>query len=265
MTNVKILGVRIDKITMPEALEMAGKWVEGKQEKYIVTPNIEIIMSAQNDPAFRAVLNNADLAIPDSARFNWAVAMTQKKSFLKRLIIWPFFFFSSVKIIPSFPVVTGTDLMEQLIVLSAKKGYRIGLIGGSLEIADKLKECLHARYPKLEIVFTDGDIVVDNQGETERWEKGPDILKIPFDIVFVALGQKKQERWIVNNMHRMKGRVYIGVGGAFEYLSGEVRRAPAWMRYLGFEWLFRLVIQPWRVKRFGALVRFVFLIAKSAK
>jgi DNA polymerase-3 subunit gamma/tau len=80
------------------------------------------------------------------------------------------------------------------------------------------------------------------------------------DILFVAFGHVKQEKWISKNLSKTNVSVMLGVGGAFDYLSGEVSRAPKWLRIIGFEWLYRLILQPWRVFRFGSLVRFIFLV-----
>ncbi len=86
----------------------------------------------------------------------------------------------------------------------------------------------------------------------------------PVDILFVALGHIKQEKWIADNLDRIPVHVAMGVGGAFDYLGGFVPRAPKLMRELGLEWLFRLVVQPWRIKRQLALIKYLWLLAKRA-
>ncbi len=82
----------------------------------------------------------------------------------------------------------------------------------------------------------------------------------PLDLLFVAFGHIKQEKWIANNLEKIPVKVMMGVGGAFDYLSGNVLRAPKWVRSLGLEWLFRLVLQPWRIKRQLSLFMFLWLI-----
>ena len=89
------------------------------------------------------------------------------------------------------------------------------------------------------------------------------ISKMSADILFVAFGSPKQEMWIAQNLRRIDVRIAIGVGGAFDFISGKVARAPLWIRNLGLEWLFRLIVQPWRAKRQIALVKFVFLVIKE--
>lgn len=141
---------------------------------------------------------------------------------------------------------SGTDFMEKLVNLAAEKGFTAGFLGGREGIAEKCAECLLRKYPKLKISFASGDIQA----------KIP-----PSDILFVALGHIKQEKWIANNLDKISVHVAMGVGGAFDYLGGFVPRAPIWMRNLGLEWLFRLIIQPWRIKRQLALLKYLWLLA----
>lgn len=270
MNNFKVFGVEIDEVTEDQVVEQIDKWLgEGRGSKvedrrsnkhYIVTPNIEFLMQARQDAEFRKILNAADLKIPDSSRFNWVKAIQNEKNVVKRLLIWPFFLYSSVKILPSFPVTTGADLMSRLREESTEKAYRIGLIGGGKGLAEKVRQRYLGDKQDFGIVFTDSSIKVDKDGNTLEWVKQNDILSKDLDILFVGLGQVKQEKWIVKNLDKIPARVFIGVGGAIDYLSGDIARAPLFMRRLGLEWLFRVILQPWRIKRFGVLVKFVFLI-----
>lgn len=91
----------------------------------------------------------------------------------------------------------------------------------------------------------------------------PHSLTEKIDIMFVALGHKKQEKWIRRNLPKLNTRVMVGVGGAFDYLSGSVPRAPKVLREIGLEWLFRLAVQPWRVKRFWKLFYFIYQVVTS--
>lgn len=140
---------------------------------------------------------------------------------------------------------SGTDFMEKLIGISAEKGFVVGFLGGKDGVAEKAAECLKRKYPTLKVSFTSAD--------TES-------LIPPLDILFVALGHIKQEKWIADNLDKIPVHLAMGVGGAFDYLSGQVPRAPVWVRNLGFEWLFRLIIQPWRIKRQLALIKYLWLI-----
>lgn len=110
---------------------------------------------------------------------------------------------------------------------------------------------LKKNLPKLKIIYSNSNVSVDKDGNSES-------LDIPkLDILFVAFGQVKQEKWIDKNKDRFDVKIFMGVGGAFDYLSGQVTRAPLFLRRIGLEWLFRLVLQPWRIKRFWALLEFL--------
>lgn len=136
--------------------------------------------------------------------------------------------------------VTGVDFMEKLVERSSDWGVTIGLLGGRDGVANKTFECLQKKYPRIKI---------DNAS--------PDLL-------FVALGAPKQEKWITQNLPKLKVKVAMGVGGAFDYISGRVSRAPIGLRTLGLEWLFRLIVQPWRIKRQLKLLQYLWLLTRSS-
>ena len=218
MFNVKILGVRVDKINLAEAVKLVEVWVKQDKKRYIVTPNPEFIMLAQKDAEFRKILNSADLAIPDGAGLRLADRRLNR--------------------------VTGVDLMLSLI----NKGYKTVLAGGKPGIAEKvaitLRSNLVGRPTRLDLV-----------GMTE-----PSVEKINNirpDLLFVALGMAKQEKWIVKNLPKLNVKVAMGVGGALDQIAKPWLRAPLLVRRAGLEWLYRLILQPWRLKRQWQLVRFL--------
>lgn len=235
--KVDILGVKIDDVNMAEAQALVEKWIWNPGKHYIVTPNPEMLVAAQKDPAFKDVLNDADLSIPDGAGLKLSGKV--KNTF------------------------AGTDFMEKLVSLAAEKGFTTGFLGGSDGVAKKTVECLKIKYPKLKVVFAESGGKVDDDGKW-RMEDYQNSTKIPpTDILFVAFGHIKQEKWIARNLEKIPAHVVMGVGGAFDYLSGSVPRAPKWVRNLGFEWLFRLIIQPWRIKRQLVLIRYLWLLLSS--
>ncbi len=253
--KINILGVSIDRVNLFQAVGQVEQWIKQGGKHYIVTPNIEFLMIAQKDPRFKEVLNRANLAIPDSSRFGWILDVLQEKNLLKKLLIWPFFIFPTSPPITRFEHVTGTDLMERLIKEACDWGITVGFLGGGSGVAEKLKECLIKRYPKLQVAYCNEGEAIDKEGD----EIGVSRYVIPdMDLLFVAFGAPKQEKWIAKNLEKYPVKVMMGVGGAFDYLSAAVPRAPEFLRNVGFEWLFRLIMQPWRISRFWNLVRFVF-------
>lgn len=276
-----ISGIKIDDVNMDEALVLVEKWIWNKPayrtgkpfdttqgKHYVVTPNLEFILAAQKDQEFKDILNRADLAIPDSSSLGFSYWLL-KKNRLTRLLLWPLFFLPFKQVIP-FERVLGIDLMEALCKLSAEKGFVVGFLGGAKGVAEKCAECLLKKYPNLKISFASGDIEVNKQGrEVESSNKNQELSKkkldskfliLPSDILFVAFGHIKQEKWIADNLDKIPIHVAMGVGGAFDYLSGSVPRAPKWIRDLGFEWLFRLFVQPRRIKRQFSLLKYLYLL-----
>ncbi len=147
--------------------------------------------------------------------------------------------------------------MEMICQLAAQKKWPVFLLGGEEGVAEKTAENLKNKYPDLEIQTTGIILGTVPKGQSFR---RPAIL-------FVALGASKQEKWIINNLAKMPSvKLAMGVGGAFDFISGRVRRAPKPLRLIGVEWLWRLFCQPWRMGRiFNAVVKFPYLVIKSTK
>lgn len=208
-----ILGVKVDRVTLPQALKIVDSWLKTSKKHYLTTPNPEMIVAAQKDSEFKRILNAADLAIPDG------VGLRLADGHLRRL--------------------AGADLMLALI----KKGYKTLLVGGKPGVAQ-------AAAKKLGVMgMTEPDVVKIN--------------KIKPDLLFVALGHGKQEKWIDKNLKKLKVKVAMGVGGALDYVAKPWLRAPFLIQALGLEWLWRLIIQPWRIKRQLALLEFIYDIIQA--
>lgn len=246
-----ILGVKVDDVNMDQALSQIEKWIWNPGKHYIVTPNPEFIVAAQKDLIFKKVLNDADLSIPDGVGLKLSGRV--KNTF------------------------AGTDLMERLISLAAEKGFVTGFLGGKEGVAKKVVERLKRKYPNLKISYVSSGGVIDNDGNPqevlsskyyvsrEEVDKSKNSHNTKYitpatDILFVAFGHIKQEKWIANNLGKIPVKIAVGVGGAFDYLSGSIPRAPIWLRSLGFEWLFRLTVQPTRIKRQLALLQYLWLL-----
>ncbi len=274
-----ILGVKVDFIDINEAVSIVNSWIGKKGKHYIVTPNPEMIVDSLENTTFRNALNKADLAIPDSSRLGWAQSYNSSTNVFNKILHLPQIFLPNFLDKKLYPVTTGVDLTECLIKLAEEKGYRTAYLGGSKRVADKLFKCLRVKYPTLKIEFCSGNILVNTQGEMQfdtqnnkttqsKNIKSSSLLNVhtlskKVDILFVAFGHIKQEIWMQKNLPKLNARIMVGVGGSFDYISGSVSRAPEFMRSLGLEWLFRFIIQPWRIKRFWKLPYFVYLVAKD--
>ena len=241
-----LLGVKIDDVNVGQAVQIVETWLEKSEKHYIVTPNPEFLVDAQNDPEFKKILNEADLSIPDGIGLR-----------------------INTDIVCNTP---GIDLMEELIKMAAEKAVTVGFLGGRDEVAEKAAERLQKKYPKLKVTLaTSGGVIqnevrdlsrmrVSNKLRDSSASPQNDIKIPPTDLLFVAFGHPKQEKWIVENLDKIPVRVAMGVGGSFDYISGRVPRAPLLIRKLMLEWLFRLVIQPWRIKRQLKLLKYLWLV-----
>ncbi len=225
-----LLGVGLSDLTQKQVLEYIVQKVRKSREKfYIVTPNPEFLVLANDDSEYKKVLNSADLALADGVGIIWASKIL-KKGISHRI--------------------TGIELIENLCKRANDWPVTVSFLGGKPKIAERAAECLQKRHSSLKVSFAGSEI--------SNFDKFP-----PSDILFVAFGAPKQEFWIANNLNKLPIKVAIGVGGAFDFISGNVPRAPKWVRDAGFEWLFRLIIQPWRAKRQLSLIKFIILVIKE--
>lgn len=239
----KILGVGVTNATEDEILEYIITSLEKKQEKYyIVTPNPEILVYATKHQDFKNILNNAKIALNDGVGVSLA-GKVLGKPFKSR--------------------VTGVDLMEKLCSRLNEKAVTVGFLGGRDGVAEKTAECLKQKYPKFKVVFAASEWSIHL-----GWWRGNNLDSSEvksannhnIDILFVAFGHPKQEMWMAENINKLPVRIMMGVGGSFDYISGRVPRAPLFIRKIGFEWLFRLTREPWRIKRQLSLVEFVWKV-----
>lgn len=228
--KIFLLGVGFNNLKINDVLELIIKGLKKSDEKYyVVTPNPEILVIADTNPNYKKVLNEAKLALSDGIGVMFA---------------------SRLLLAPLKERIHGVDLMESLCKEVSKQPITVGFLGAGPHVAELTAECLREKYPGLKINFTE-----------EEWnfeKKYPET-----DILFVAFGSPKQEIWINENLSRLPVKVAIGVGGAFDFVSGKVRRAPVFVRKLGLEWLFRLAIEPRRIKRQLRLIKFIYLVCKE--
>lgn len=237
--QVDILGVKVNQITFVEAVAYIKDLVQKEGQYQIATVNPEFVVTATRDQEFQKILESVDLAVPDG------VGLVMAGKILGT---------------PLKGRVPGTDLVEELARVGEGLGWRFYLLGGrqgSGELASKL---LRIRYPQIKIAgFFEGDGSESGDIETVKIVKGAGKI----DILLVAYGHPKQEKWIKRNLAKTEAKVAIGVGGAFDYLSNQKKRAPGFLRQIGFEWAYRLIWEPWRLKRQLDLPKFVLLVIKK--
>jgi N-acetylglucosaminyldiphosphoundecaprenol N-acetyl-beta-D-mannosaminyltransferase len=208
---------------MESALARIESMVQEGGHHLVATVNPEFVMRARSDPEFARVLESASLCIPDGQGVVWAARRQGCEM--------------------SGPV-TGVDLIPPLAGLCATRGWRMFLLGAAPGVADELARRLRAEHPELEV-----DAAAEDESAELVRRRRPHVL-------LVAFGAPRQEMWIDQAARAAGVPVAMGVGGSFDYLTGRVPRAPAWMRSAGLEWLYRLGRQPWRLKRMAVLPRY---------
>lgn len=227
----KILGVKVDEINLKEAILIIEKFIKSGKAHQVVTVNPEIIMATQIHSAYREILNDSDLNVPDGVGLILA-AKLRGRNIKGR--------------------VTGVDLVYEL----AKYNHSIFFLGGQNNVAQQTADVLTKSNPNIKVAGFDqgGEVGEDGKVKEKVLDK---IKKAKPDILLVAFGHPKQEFFIDRYKNELKIPISIGIGGTFDYISGKVSRAPLWMQDLGLEWLFRLFVEPKRWRRiYTAVIKF---------
>ncbi|MBQ7723941.1 MAG: WecB/TagA/CpsF family glycosyltransferase [Selenomonadaceae bacterium] len=233
--RVEILGVKVDAVTMAQAVERVEDLIAEKNSSIVATANAEMLLNATHDAELKKILNAASLVVPDGAGTVWA-ARHLGKQMPER--------------------VAGFDLVQELMKIAPARGIKFFLFGAAPGIADKAKLKAETLYPGIKIVGTRNGYFKPAD-ETEIISQ---IKNSQPDILLAALGVPKQEKWLFKYRDELKIPVSIGVGGTFDVMAGVVKRAPLWMQKARLEWLFRAMLQPSRAGRLIALPKFVWKV-----
>src|SRR3989338_4593430 len=249
--SIHILGVRIDAETIDQAQQKVQDFLRSSEQHTIFTPNPEMLVMAHKNKQFRDVLNRGSLNLCDGKGIELVARGKVKR-------------------------IAGVDFIMDICKNAAEEGKSVYLLGsGSREVVERTRSNLTVMYPGLKIVGAqkgpkigrlstrggsalggkDWKIEENNSLVDDIRSKSPDIL-------FVAFGHGKQELWIDTYLKELQSvKIAMGVGGAFDFISGKIPRAPQWMRAMGLEWLWRLFRQPWRAGRiWNATVKFLFFV-----
>ena len=238
-SGLKILGVPVDAITYDDWMNQIGNWIKSDiGARHVCTVNPEFIIVARRDPIFFNILNRAALCVPDGVGLLWA----------SRHLGAP---------LPE--RITGSDGVPLIARHAAEKGWKIFFLGAGAGIAKRAAGVLKARHPQLIVSGTYGG----RPAEREEDEIVKLINASGANILLVAFGAPQQDKWIARNLPRLQVAMAMGVGGSFDFIAGVVPRAPQWMRDRGLEWLYRLLRQPWRLRRMLRLPRFVIAVLRQ--
>jgi len=229
----KILDVQIDELDFKQVMRKIADFCLGKRLRQIVTVNPEFLVATQHDEEFKKILNAADLSVPDGFGLKIGAWLSGQKLGER---------------------ITGVDLTWEIAKLASERGWSVFLLGGKSGVAYKTAQRLKLVHPKLKIAGT-------YAGSPEERGIVVKINSTKPNILLVAFGAPKQDKFIYNNRTRLNTQVAMGVGGTFDFISATTPRAPKWMRALGLEWLYRLIHQPSRIGRiFTAVVKFPLMV-----
>lgn len=235
--TISILGVKIDNITKEESGNITKKLIEesNKSCKIIVAPNTEFVMCAQKDKEFFDILKQAELATPDSIGIIIG-AKLQNKKFKERI--------------------PGQAYFREVIRKSEIEGWSIYILGGTDDVIEAAVANVKKDFPKANIVgYHEGYFVKDSEEEVIN-----QINSLEPNVLFVAMGAPKQEKWIYKNKDKLKVDVATGQGGTLDYEAGRIKRAPKFIQKIGMEWFWRLMIEPSRIVRMRVLPIFLIKI-----
>ncbi len=231
--KINIRGVLFDDVSMQEALDVCRDFLrEESGARVIHTPNAEIVQMCVENPAQYALVNSADLIVPDGAGVILASKILHRP--LRK------------------GKVAGIELCEGLMAIAASVGYRVFILGGKPGIAEKAGEKLCEKYPGLCIVGTNDGYFKEDAAIIQK------INDSGADILLVCLGVPKQEQWMHAHRGELNVRLMGGFGGSLDVFAGAVKRAPAFFIRFGLEWLYRLLCEPKRIGRMMKLPKFIF-------
>lgn len=237
--KVDVLGIEFEHTTKTEIIHTLEKRIKDNKKTFIVTANPEIVMYAQRDSQYKNIVQSADYIIPDG------IGIIMGAKLLKN---------------PLPERIPGFDLMKDLLTIANKEQLRVFFLGARENVLNKAIDNVKHDYPGIQIAGCHHGFFNEEDPEvaTMVQESNP-------DIVFVALGFPRQERWISKNAHLFQQGIFMGVGGSFDVLSGTVKRAPTLWRKLNIEWLYRLIKQPQRWKRMTFLPIFMLKVITTRK
>jgi len=241
-SSFRVLGVRVDAVQISDAVTRMESWIEQRHgNHYITVTGMHGITVAQRDPTFKAVLSTADLVVPDGMPLVWLGRRSGHR--LRRRVY-------------------GPELMETFLQQTTARGYRHFFYGGAPGVPELLAQRLAERFPGLQVAGTHSPpfrpLTAEEDDAAVR-----EINSSGADVLWVGLGEPKQERWMHEHRDRLNVPVAVGVGAAFDIHAGRLKQAPLWMRENGLEWLFRLAVEPRRLWRryiiYGS--RFIWWVA----
>ena len=235
MKPVEMMGVPITPVTRQQIPEIIANYLEGTQCRSIMTPNPEMVMAAQKHDGLMDALKSSDLVLPDG--IGLIIASRMKRMGLKERV-------------------TGIDTMDQILYYCHQTEKRIFLLGSKPGVADQAAKNIENKYPGLQIAGTHHGYFENDDSEQILHM----INQSQADVLFAGLGFPRQEIWILQHQGKLACKMAMGIGGSLDVYAGVAKRAPLVFQKVGLEWFYRLMREPWRIKRMMVLPRFLWNI-----
>jgi N-acetylglucosaminyldiphosphoundecaprenol N-acetyl-beta-D-mannosaminyltransferase len=238
--HIDFFGTKITVICQCEQLNQIEELIKKNCCSYITYSNVHVVVTAANDKFLMEAVNYAAIASPDGTPLVWA-ARLKGVSAIERC--------------------SGPDMMEKILKMSVEKGYRHYFYGGTSDNLEKLRQVIIQKYPGIKIAGMDSPPfrVLTTEEDQATIDN---INRESPDLIWVGLGAPKQELWMYEHQAKINHGIMLGVGAAFDFLTGKVRRAPEWARKIGLEWFCRLIAEPGRLWKRYLITnsRFIYLI-----
>ena len=238
MRTFRVLGIRVDSLSFYDTLVEAERLIVRRNPAYMISLSALTVLSAKKDQEFARIIRDAAIVSCDGSGVKLAVRLLYGKD-IKR--------------------VSGVDLIPHLCGLCAERGFGVYFLGSKPEAVSGTVKRMKTRFPELKVSgFCDGYF---DEKNVKYVVSG--IKKAAPQVLFIGLGQPAQEKWINSHKDELKVPLLIGVGGSFDVLSGRLSRAPYIFQKTGFEWAYRLCMEPWRIRRILRLFTFIWLVLKE--
>jgi len=223
--RVDVLGIKISAINMDMALNEIESWITSRERHYVCVTPAHSVMDCYLDPELYPLFNGSGMTVPDGMSIAWLLKLRGYRHVER---------------------VAGSDLMDVTMRYSVKKGWKHYFYGGRKGVPEKLAKYFQAKYPGVQIA---GMYSPPFRPQTEAEDEAiiGNIRQLKPDIVWIGISSPKQERWMAEHVDKLGVPVLIGVGAAFDFLSGQKKRAPLWMQKMGMEWVFRFATEPKRL------------------
>lgn len=220
-----VLGVNISVTNMKNTIQTIQSWIENSEKKYICVTGVHGVMESQRDPIIKDIHNYSGLTVPDGMPLVW-LGRLHGFSEMGR--------------------VYGPDLMLEVCKNFSVKEYKHFLYGGNTGIAEELRDCLIKRFPGINIIgtYTPPFRAINSNEEKHLIDQ---IANLKPDFFWVGLSTPKQEKFMAECLPKLNAKIMLGVGAAFDILTGRKKDAPNWMKNSGLQWLYRLYQEPQRL------------------